>query len=243
MKLNIAICDDLKAAQLQLDSFIRAYCAERSLEVSVKLFSSGEELLDALRPGMFHILFLDIYMNELDGVQTARVIRKTDQTCAIIFSTTSEDHGLVSYEVQASDYLVKPIKQEDVDSAMDWCVEQIRSTYRMLTVACETGAVTLPLRDIMYIEIQGHTACLHTADRGGVLTTRRGLDELEQEIRHPDFIRCHRSFLVNMNHVRWLERNAFLLYNGETVPIGSTMVAKVKDQFMGWFFAKTWANK
>jgi len=241
MKLKIAICDDLKAEQLQLASFIRNYCAENGLEVAVKLFSSGEELLEVFRSGMFHILFLDIYMNELDGVGTARIIRETDQTCAIIFATTSEEHGLVSYEVQASDYLVKPIRAEDVASAMDWCVGQIRSTYRMLTVACESGAVSLPLRDIHYIEIQGHTAMLHTADQ--VLVIRRGLDDLEKEISHPDFIRCHRSFLVNMNHIHWLDKNAFRLYSGATVPIGSTMTTKVKDQFMNWFFVKTWSQK
>ena len=191
--------------------------------------------------GLFHILFLDIYMNDLDGVSTARKIRKTDQTCAIIFATTSEEHGLVSYEVQASDYLVKPIRAEDVTSAMDWCVGQIRRTYRVLTVNCESGSVSLPLRDIHYIEIQGHTAMLHTADR--VLVVRRGLDELEKGIGHPDFLRCHRSFLVNMNHIHWLDKNSFRLYSGATVPIGSTMTAKVKDQFMSWFFVKTWERK
>lgn len=241
MKLKIAICDDLKAEQLQLAAHIRTYCAEHGLDVGIRLFSSGEELLDAFQPGMFHILFLDIYMNEMDGIHAARNIRKTDQTCAIIFATTSEDHGLVSYEVQASDYLLKPICAEDVASAMDWCVEQISSTYRMLDVVCETGTVCLPLRDIHYIEIQGHMAMLYTDDR--TLVTRRGLDELEKEIDHPDFLRCHRSFLVNMNHVQWLDKSAFRLDSGASVPIGSTMTAKVKDQFMSWFFVKTWAQK
>ena len=180
MKLKIGICDDLKAEQLQLAAHIRTYCAEHGMDVGIRLFSSGEELLDVFQPGMFHILFLDIYMNEMDGIRAARNIRKTDQTCAIIFATTSEDHGLVSYEVQASDYLLKPICAEDVASAMDWCVEQISSTYRMLDVVCETGTVCLPLRDIHYIEIQGHMAMLYTDDR--TLVTRRGLDELEKEI-------------------------------------------------------------
>ncbi len=241
MKLKIAVCDDLREEQIQLASHIRTYCADQSLEVGIKLFSSGEELLDSFQPGMFHILFLDIYMGELDGVDVARRIREKDQTCAIIFATTSEDHGLVSYEVQASDYLVKPIQAEDVASAMDWCVEQIRSTYRLLTVSCESGIVQLPLRDIQYIEIQGHTAMLYAEDR--VLVTRRGLDELEQEIHNPDFLRCHRSFLVNMNHVRWLDKTSFRLHSGASVPIGSTISSKVKDQFMSWFFVKTWAQK
>ena len=241
MKLRIAICDDLKEEQLQLAAFVREYCSGHGLEVAIKLFSSGEELLDMFQSGMFHILFLDIYMSGISGVDAARKIRELDQTCAIIFATTSEDHGLVSYEVLASDYLVKPILAEDVASAMDWCVEQIQSTYRDLTVACDNGTVSLPLRDIHYIEIQGHTAMIHLDDR--VLLTRRSLDELEQEIGHPDFLRCHRSFLVNMNNVRWLDKNNFRLHSGDTVPIGSTITAKVKDQFMSWFFVKTWAQK
>lgn len=242
MKLKIAVCDDLKAEQLQLANYIRAYCAAKGIELGLQLYASGEELLERFRPGLFHILFLDIYMDVISGVETARRLRELDQTCAVIFATTSEEHGLVSYEVLASDYLVKPILQEDVDSAMDWCVKQIRSTVRVLTVNTDAGPSQLPLREITYIEIQGHTALIHL-DSNRVITARRGLDELEKEIDHPDFLRCHRSFLVNLNFVRALDKASFSMIGGEAVPIGSTILTKVKEQFMNWFFVKTWTKK
>ena len=241
MKLRIAVCDDLRSEQLQLASYIRNYCHAHGLEAGIKLYSSGEELLDSFFPGMFHIVFLDIYMNGISGVDTARKIRESDRTCAIIFATTSEDHGVVSYEVLASDYLVKPICEADVESAMDWCVDQLRASHRFLSISCDNGTAHMALQDIQYVEIQGHTAVIHTIDR--VLTTRRVLDELEREIGHTDFLRCHRSFLVNMNHIQRLEKNAFRLNSGEMIPIGSSVMAKIKERFMSWFFVKTWAKK
>ena len=241
MKLEIAVCDDLNEERVKLGAMIRDYCSRRNLDAEIQLFSSGDELLTAFRSGMFHILFLDIYMPGTNGVDTARRIREQDQTCSILFATTSQDHGVDSYEVQASDYLVKPFRAEEVAEALDWCIAQTQSTYRGLRISCDSGTVHMPLRDLHYIEIQGYTAYLHTED--GVLATRRGLEELEQEIAHSDFLRCHRSFLVNMNCIKWIEKNSFQLYSGDMVPIGSTIAAKVKHSFMNWSFVKAWKKK
>ena len=114
-ELIIGICDDLNEERTALAGMVRAHCRTLGVPVRLKLFSSGEELLEAVQePGRLHVLFLDIYMPGLSGMEAARQLRKRDEDVAIIFATTSLEHGVDSFEVQASDYLVKPFRQEEV---------------------------------------------------------------------------------------------------------------------------------
>ena len=110
-EFSIAICDDLESERISLARMVQSYVRAKELSVQLQLFSSGESLLAALEGGqLIHLLFLDIYMPGLSGVETARRIRSTGSELSIIFATTSQDHGLDSFEVRASDYLVKPFE-------------------------------------------------------------------------------------------------------------------------------------
>ena len=236
MELSIAVCDDLPEERASLARMLRACCQERGLRSRLTLFSSGDELLEAFHPNRFHILLLDIYMDGLSGMHTARRIRKLDRSCSIVFATTSQSHGMESFEVQASDYLVKPFSQQEVGDALDRCLEQQRERLRCLQVLSGWTQREIPLQTLEYIEIRGHQAQLHAGEQ--VVVARRGLDELETEIGSADFLRCHRSFLVNMNYIRRMEGGCFQMASGAVVPIGSTGAARVREQFMDWAFLK-----
>lgn len=238
MEISIAVCDDLPEERVGLAQMIRACCQERQVAVRLHLFSSGEELLCAFRSGRFHIIFLDIYMAGLSGMEAAHQIRERDRECALIFATTSHDYGIESFEVQASDYLLKPFQQQDVDHALEWCLEHLPGEYRCLSVCSKWEQVEIPLRSVEYIEIRGHQAHIHTDE--SVITARRGMDELEEELSGSDFLRCHRSFLVNLNHIGGLEGSAFRMDCGDRIPIGSSSAAWVREQFISWTFVKTW---
>ncbi len=241
MKFVIGICDDLEEDRARLAAIIQDYCRQQGIRCRILLFASGDELLENYRPGQFHILFLDIYMPGISGVETAHQIRRSDTLCSIVFVTTSQEHGMDSYDVQASDYLVKPFTAADVENAMSLCVTNVLEHHRTLDVQTGSGLRQVPLRDLRYIEIQGHTACLHIGSE--VLTVRRGMDELEREINHADFLRCHRSYLVNMNYISLVDKNSFHLLDGDDIPIGSTGISKVKDQYMTWSFLRSWERR
>jgi DNA-binding LytR/AlgR family response regulator len=234
------VCDDLPEEQAKLGRMIRVYGKKRGVSVQLSFFSGGEELLDAFRPGKDQILFLDIYMPGLSGMEAARRIRKLDAACAIVFSTTSQDCGIESFEVQASDYLVKPIRQEDVDGALDWCLDHLPESPRYLTVQSEREPVRLPVQLLEYIEISGHLAKIHAGKQ--IVETHRGLGELQEAIGSPDFLRCHRSFLVNMNHIQKAEGNFFQMASGDLVPISPTDAGQMREQFMDWTFVKAWES-
>jgi len=240
MELSIAICEDLPDERISLAHMVESFFRERPEKCRLSVFSSGEELLSLFRAGRYQIIFLDIYMPGLSGMDTARAVRKADRNCAIVFATTSHSHGMDSFEVQAADYLVKPFRQEDVCEALDWCISQHARTMRCLQVLSEWEQVDIPLQSLRYIEIQGHQAQLHTQDQ--VISTRRSLDDLESAINSSDFIRCHRSFLVNMDYITGIQGKDLCLEDGVRVPIGPSSAAQVKRAFSDWLFTRDWGR-
>ena len=241
-ELRMAVCDDLEEERVQLARMARSYAQRRGLSMELRLFASGNELLDAARrPDFCHVLFLDIFMPGLSGLDAARQLRAAGCMASIVFATTSQDYGVMSFDVQAADYLVKPFRQEDVDRTLDWCLEHMPESLRVLSVYAQGEWQELPLTSISYIEVLGHQCHIHTSRR--TLVVRRGLDDLESAIDSRDFLRCHRSFLVNLNHVEGIEGSDFRLEDRTLVPISGANAARVRSQFIDWTYMKAWSQQ
>ena len=238
--ISAAICDDLPEERTLLARMVHASLEARGCKPVIRLFSSGDELVGAFRPGLFHIVFLDIYMPGISGVDAARTIRAKDAGVAIIFATTSEEHGLESYDVRASDYLVKPFKREDVDAALDWCLSRVPDALRTISISSNWEPMEIPLRSIRYIEVLDHQSHIHT-DKD-VIVTRRGLDELESLIGSDDFLRCHRSYLVNMYSITGIKGSDFCMQGGDLVPISSANLSAVRSKFIDWTYRQAWGK-
>lgn len=239
--ISVAICDDLKEERVSLAQMVQHVLQKREIQPEVKLFSSGDELAHTYVPGQFHMIFLDIYMPDVSGVEVARAIRAKDSGVALIFATTSVDHGLESFDVQAADYLVKPFRESDVEETVAWCLSHLPDKMRSLCVNSNWEQTNIPIETITYIEILGHQSHIHLKNR--VIVARRGLDELESDIASSDFLRCHRSYLVNLNYVQGVGETDFLLADGTKVPIASAGFAKIRQQFIEWTYRKAWEQK
>lgn len=238
MKLSILICDDLAQDRVQLQEQVEDYAARHQIETEIETVESGTQFFAQFRPGRWDMILMDIYMPGISGVETARLLRKQDADCILIFTTTSVEHGFASYEVQATDYLCKPIDQQKMDNTLDWCLRAWHDRFRVLRVRSEWEEISIPLREIRYIEIRQHTAHIHTQDR--VIQTPKGIAVLEQEINNTDFVRCHRSFLINLCYVARLEKRDFILTDGTRVPLGSTCASRVRKKFAEWMFVSRW---
>ena len=238
----IAICDDLEDERINLARMVQAYARKAGRSVRLRLFSSGDSLLAALQgPDPIHLLFLDIYMPGLSGVDTARQIRASGNEMAIVFATTSLDHGLESFDVWAADYLTKPFRQEDIDRALDWCLEHLPEPMQVLPVYTEGETQELPLASVCYLEVYGHHTHIHTLQR--IVVVRRSLDDLEAAIDSPDFLRCHRSFLINMNHVQGLEGSDFRMSDRALIPISIANQRQIRGAFIDWTYRKAWEKQ
>ena len=218
---------------------LRNYARRQGLSLQVHFFVSGEELLQSVRrANACQVLFLDIYMPGISGVETARRLRAAGYGASIVFATTSTDHGVDSFEVRASDYLVKPFRQEEVDRALDWCLEHMPEPLRSLSVYAEGEMQEFPLASVLYIEVLGHQSHIHTLRQ--TVVVRKSLDDLERAVDSPDFFRCHRSFLVNLNHAERIESSDFLMSDGARIPISSANLPRARNIFTDWIYRNAW---
>ena len=240
--MRIGICDDLISDRIHLGELVSAYYGTRGIHVDIDEFESGEELMDAFTEGKYQIIFLDVYMGALSGVQAARAIRETDPACSLIFTTTSPDHAIDSYEVHASDYLLKPFGAREVEEALAWCSESMEEQLRGIALKSGEADGTVLLKDIVYIGSAGKGAEVHTAG-GEKLTTEKNLTDMEKEIDDVDFLRCHKGFLVNLNHIKRPENGVFIMDTGESVPISADNHERIRHAFFDWAFKRAWESR
>ncbi len=229
--MTILICDDLPKERLNLSQFLRNYEQAHDMELDLEMAVDGNQMLAMWKPGRWDLIFLDIYMPELDGVEAARRLRKVDSRCEIVFVTNSREHGMEGYELRVMDYVTKPFAQKEVDEVMDWFFRQRAEKHSELMIRTTDGEKSIRAQDIYYIESSAHNCIIHTKKER--ITVRRSIDVLAGELNSA-FFRCHKSFLVNFAYVVKTENNVFLLDSGESVPISAVNRSKSKSAFLAW---------
>ena len=240
MSVTLILCDDSQEDRDALSRALQDYGVRRKLEFRLETASGGAELLGRWTPSRWDAVFLDIFMPGLSGMDIARRLRAMDKNLCLIFVTASREHGLESYDVRATDYLLKPFSPEDIDNALDYFLETQEKNLRSLCVRTAWEETEVRLRDIIYIEIQNHQAVLHTKEQ--TFTVWRGLDELEREIGDERFARCHRSYLANLEHVRTLEKRDFRMDSGDLVPISRQRAQSVQRKYWEWLVERMYSS-
>lgn len=215
--LTIAVCDDQIIIQQEIIQKVKAYFEKSDLSVNIQGFASGEELLDC--ESHFDIVFLDMKMKELTGLDTAAAIRTSNKNCAIIFITSYQDFVFDAFDVDASHYLLKPVSDEKLSRALDKVMrtrEQIdEPPYLLVKRGYDYSKILYS--DIMYFESTDHKINVHTTG-GGKVDYYEKLDILERQLDER-FFRCHRAFIVNLEYVFEKKDNQAVLINGEILPV------------------------
>lgn len=208
---HIAICDDLPEERAVLKRLLSAFAAQRQLSFSIAEFSNGEALVaDA---GVdFDLVFLDIFMGGMNGMETAKNLRAAGVRTPIVFLTTSPDFAMESYEVVALSYLLKPV----FEARLVTVLEQFLQNYHPRSVLLQ-GRLFM-VEDLVFAESRNKKILLHFND-GGVAELLEKLDTVEAALSSRNFLRCHQSFIVNMDYVRCMEGESFQTILGVPVLI------------------------
>ncbi|WP_202883013.1 LytR/AlgR family response regulator transcription factor [[Clostridium] symbiosum] len=215
--MKIAVCDDDREVLSRLSRYIREYAGKNLLDYTVLEFESGELLLEAAAADPdIRILFLDIYMTPLSGMELAEKLRDSGNECAIIFVTISTDHYAGSYEVNAVHYLVKPITSDRIDAAMARCGQFLSASAKCATFLSGGKELRIPLNQIRFVEVFRNRTVIHA---GSLISLRCTLENAARQLDDPRFLRTHRSYLVNMDYIARQCGNDILLKTGETVPL------------------------
>lgn len=218
--LKIAVCEDNPSDLSVLKGELEKYFSSRSIggsSVFYYCFRSGEELLDAAGGFKYDLVLLDIYMEFMDGMEVARRIRMENRSVPIVFTTNSDDHAMEGYEVGAAGYLMKPVSSTKLCSVLDRIFSAALGdgTVRFF---CRRRKVELDMSGILFIESMGRSLLVHCAG-GEVYRVNEKLDDVEKRMGNPDFLRCHKSYLVNMSHIVSACGSCFLLPAGIRVPV------------------------
>ncbi len=214
--IKIAICDDEPLMAQELAGHLGEYMKEKSITAySVSNFSDGRTLLESA--GSFDVIFLDIQMEQPDGMETARLLRRRGDHSLLVFVTVLKELVFDAFQVEAYDYLLKPLDSARFKQTMDRVLRALEQrTSEDIVIQRGTGCEVVLLSDIVYCEVLGRKIYLHKSD-GTVSDYYDKLEDLERRV-DGRFFKCHRSYLVNLDYVRGCQDGQVLLFRGERIP-------------------------
>lgn len=214
--LSIAVCDDEVIECCSMAGKIKEIMEEMKIPCIIRQFRSGRELLQASES--FDIIFLDIIMNDLDGMKTAQLFRGKAFDKILIFMSSSREFVFDAYDVEAFQYLLKPVDDIKLKNVLKKAVIKTENnSQEFIIVSRERQKKKLFLDDIYYFEIRGRMVDVHGAE--GIFTYYEKIGELESKLRDKGFFRCHKSYLINLRYVDGYNRQDVILDNGEKIMI------------------------
>ena len=214
--IKFAICDDEPMMAQELASHLAEYMKEKSITAyDLSSFPDSCALLDAA--DRFDVIFLDIQMEQPDGMETARLLRRRGDYSLLVFVTVLKEFVFDAFQVEAYDYLLKPLDSARFCQTMDRVLRSLEQrTAEDIVIQRGTGCEVVLLSDIVYCEVLGRKIYLHKSD-GTVSDYYDKLEDLERKV-DGRFFKCHRSYLVNLDYVRGCQDGQVLLFQGERIP-------------------------
>ena len=211
LHMKIAICDDESVFLKRMYHYFW-----QQPDCTVECFLSADALLDNYKAGKrYDVLFLDIVMSPMIGIDVAKSIREYDQSVILVFFTAYLEYAPAGYEVNAFRYLLKPVGEDDISRVIkDIRAKLENATLLIKTPECE---LLLHIQDLQHVEADNKHSILHY--KGDIITLRKGLNEMETLLPASSFFRIHRKYIVNLAYIREFDETHVTLDNGRTFPV------------------------
>ena len=234
--MKIAVIDDSAEDRKLLAEKIQNFCLRESLIYEIRSFSSGNEFLLDSRTD-WDIIFLDIFMNEIDGMTVARTLRGNNVSSLIVFTTSSRDYAIESYDVRAFHYLVKPIEQDKLDEVLRLSEKSIRSRNHYIEVKEGRIMSRILIRDIMYTDYYNHYIQIHTPGR--MIKTYMSFAEFSPLLlKYKQFLSPYRNCMINMDYVQQMDDHDFLMKDQVQIPINRARKSEIRQAYADYSFKR-----
>lgn len=243
--IKIAIVDDIKQDAERLYACCTAWAARQHMELSVRYFSSGDELLSGEEAGLYELIFLDIYMTGKNGIETAKLLRQKNLSCMIVFLTSSQEHAWESFPLHPFDYIVKPYGRERIFAVLSDAAKVLSDTPTYLEITLNRQKIRLHASDICYAEAANHHVHITLTDGRTLKSYMRFLELQEALDTDARFLLCNRGVIINMDCIDKSDENFFYLNNGSRIPLRIRDSQSLRNTFAAYQFerAKKWKEE
>lgn len=215
---KIAICEDDKEQRNYIKKLIER--CENSNVQEIKLFDSGEVLVSAYKnKERFSIIFLDMQMSGINGIQTAEIIRKIDKNTIIIIITAILEYAVLGYSVHAYDFILKPIDEDKFKRIFNKAMKKImEKKIQVYSIQMRDVMKVIQLSEIIYFESEKKKVKIHCLN--GIVYNNESISDVEKKIKHIKFVRISRFYILNMEYIKEIRNKDILLLNGESLRYG-----------------------
>lgn len=225
--LLVSIIDPSKEDVTRLSALIEHYFRRSGTAYVQRVYQSGMEFVRSAENS--DIVFLETNLEKLDGLETARIIRKLGSEAQLIFIARDAEMAIHGYSVDALDYLLKPVESTAVERALDKAVRRLSSrSCAYLALKLPNGTASISTNDITYVEVFDHNLVYHTT--GGDYTVRGRLGDVYEQLDHDYFLACNRSFIVNLRYVTEICTDHVIL-NGTKISVSKSHRKEIQSRF------------
>lgn len=236
--MKIAVCEDKKEEADWLCGVIRRWSGERGISAEIVSYADASSFSFALEDTLFDALFLDIKMPGEDGVALAKRLREQAYDFSIVFVTGEREYIMEGYEVEAVNYLLKPVEEEKVYQCLDRIYEKMHRQEPFILLKAEDSTVKLLQREIYMVEVFGHKL-VYTTEKG-TFEVLSSMKEARRQLVERWFALCHRGVLVNLLYVDSIGKDSLVLSEDKRgfrreVPVSRRMYAEINEAFIRFY--------
>lgn len=241
--MRIAICDDTSFDLENAYKLVSSYYSSKNINATIDTFNNPEILLNRLDhfKDFYDLYVLDVVMQQ-NGIDVAEKIKKLHPEALIIFETSSKEFALDAYGVKAIDYILKPLNTVQVNE----CLERLSSLFKTTRCVCQIktndySIVTIDIKEILYIESLDRRLIFTMSNNEKIISTslrEKFINSIPFPINEHSFVQTHSSYIVNLNYVKAINDNEFILTNGDSVPISKRMINTVKSTYINYLLGE-----
>ena len=233
--MNAAIVDDSVEDIELLCSYLSQYSQEHKIHIYIERFTDADAFLDAVCATAYQLVFLDIYMEGMTGIQVAEQIQAKDPRCQIIFTTVSAEHAPTAFRMHVLDYLVKPYGYAYLEDALDHYGISVSRLSYYIELKEGRERTRIPISDIVYTDYSNHYIQVHTVSC--VIRSYMSFGDFYPMLApYPNFLWCYRNCMVNMDFIESYIDRDFILKNGESIPITASRKREVLQTYADYIF-------